>query len=132
MVRILACKSIARESILYPIGWEIRSLWYKKADESLLRGPNILLAKSRDGRLFSEHSLKPTLRASLGAEHSPSALGPIQSRASDEVCPRQAGRGRAGCGSRPRPPFRPRTDHRPGKCGLRGSQQGQESGRFGG
>src|ERR1700728_291571 len=132
MVRILACKSMARESILYSTGWEIRLMCYKKADESLLRCPNILLAKSTDRRLFSEHSVKPTLTARLGAEHSPSALGPIQSPASDEVSPGPAGRGRAGCGPRPRPPFRPRTDHRPRKCGLRGSKQGQESGRFGG
>src|ERR1700728_3504853 len=117
MVRILACKSMARESILYSIGWEIRPLCYKKADESLLRGSNILLAKSTDGRLFSERSAKPTLAARLCAEHSPSALAPIYPPASDQVSPGPAGRGRAGGGRRPGPPFRPRTDHRPRKCG---------------
>src|SRR5438477_1135898 len=125
MVRILACKSIGG---IYSIGWEIRVLCYKKADESLSRGPECLPSEPVHSRFLPNFPNCPTksrFEPSCRAEHYPSATCPDHAP-SHEVCPGEAAGSAAGRGPGDGSPLRSRADHRSRKCRLRGRKPGQE------
>src|ERR1035437_414468 len=110
MVRILACKSMARG--IYSIGWEGAVLCYKEADESRMRCCHVLPPKSIDRGFRSERSFVYGFELSFRAERHTPAIQPVRPTPGDEVSRGEAGRSRAGRGASQRSPFRPRGDHR--------------------
>src|ERR1035438_3748668 len=101
MVRIFACRSMARE--IYSIGWQTLTLWYKKPDESFLRVP-MLAAKAVCRRPRADRFCIRRLHRRC-AKYYPRSAEPVVSTRSDEVSGREEGRSRARCGASQRPPL---------------------------